>query len=488
MPSRTVSSALVVAVVATLTCGPVAAVTTSGSPGVVLTFGQAGLTEMIDALLPVLNKALGGTIPLPDMSLDEHVPVVGHVTLDLTGMSITGFQLPSLDATFAAPDQLHAAIAGLSVNVNVGFRWRKVHWPHLSDHGTLTADTSGGSINLVTSVTSVDGKPHLNVVTSTADFSDFTIHFSGKVAWLYNLIVDLFKNALKDAVNKAVSGAISNALDDSVNKALASLKMTTEIGGGKSRANLDYELVSVNATSSYMAVADLLGVTNNMTGAACPTQPKPLPSVSPVDPKSMIQIILADNFLDCFGWISFDNDAVHERIDHDALPGVLNTTAWVASIPGLAKQYPDMPMVMYMDLSAAPGYETHASGTGGVLNLGLNFSVDTAGQEVHTHRLGFDATLGMAADIKSVNDTSTLFFNLTTLAANVTALQSSVGPIDPSGLNTFLAIILPIVKDVLSGMLAKGIPLPGSPTGLGLINPHLTQGEGYIAVSADFKL
>jgi hypothetical protein len=68
-------------------------------------------------------------LSLPDQELHVDVPVIGHVTLDLSNIKITGFHIPSASIGLAPP----SAVTGLQVAMD--FHWRKDHWPHISDHG-----------------------------------------------------------------------------------------------------------------------------------------------------------------------------------------------------------------------------------------------------------------------------------------------------------------------------------------------------------------
>lgn len=459
------------------------------APALVVTLEQNGVNAIRDFALPIINGALAGTINLPDISQTVDVPVVGHVEIDLTSIAISGFQLPELNVGFAAPDEITTTAGGLTLDVNMDFHYRKVHWPHVSDHGTVSVKASGGSLDLAMSLTSVAGKPHLNVVSSSVDMSSFDIHFSGKVSWLYNFIVGLFKGTLKKAVDSAVNKEVSTVINDNANKALEAMKFNTHLGGGKSRADLNYALASVNASSSYIAIGDMLAITNNFTGTACPIAPAVLPVQNPVDPNNFVQILLASSFLNCFGWVSFDNDAVHERVDPSVVPGLLNSSAWAGIAPGLPKKVgPNVPLAVYIDLLKAPGISSTTEGTVAAADLSLNFSAVMKTGEQHTHRLGLHVDFGLGVTVANVNDTATLEFNVTTLDLNVTAIDSEVGPIDVSQVNGFFETILPLVRDLLDAVLAKGVPLPGAPSGLGFVNPHVSQGEGYIAISTDFKL
>ena len=73
--------------------------------------------------LPIINAALQD-LTLPDIDLDEHVPVVGHITLDLTNIKITGFDLPSAALTVSSPPHFTMDMSGEACARGVYMRWR----------------------------------------------------------------------------------------------------------------------------------------------------------------------------------------------------------------------------------------------------------------------------------------------------------------------------------------------------------------------------
>lgn len=118
---------------------------------------------------------------------------------------------------------------------------------------------------------------------------------------------------------------------------------------------------------------DLMSVSNNSTGAACPLSPHSLPSVTPGAAGSMLQLLLDDAFLNCVScvaprwstrctrtleltfrvrvarsWVATTNGAMAVTLTNANLPPQfplrLNTSDWAQLIPALAAKYPDRPM------------------------------------------------------------------------------------------------------------------------------------------------
>lgn len=462
------------------------------APGLRITVTQAGLTAAADAIVPILNKALAKPIVLPARTLSVKVPLLGTITVDLTSITISGLAVPALSLEALAPSGMNGAIGGLSIEVDVPFTWRQKDWPHIHGHNSVTAGGTGGNIAMAFEVSAGPaGKPHVTITSDSCSFAHFDIKVHGTGGWIFNVFLSLFNGVLKKAVDDAVSKAIATAVPDALNKALADMHTVTEIFGGVSRVDLNYGLQGVNSsTQQYLSLGDLLSITDNMTGVACPLPPAVLPVVAPKHPANHLQIMLADSFVSCLGWVQYANDALHLDLPHSALPTVLNTSFWNGVVPGLEKALPGAAMGVEVTLRSTPGIHTSvADGIVGAADVGLNFSVaeGATGHMVHSHSLDARFAFGASLAVTDHNNTATLMFNVTTLSLNMTGIDSSFGPMNTAGLDGMFAAVLPLVKDIINGLLAKGIPLPGAPTGAGAANVAVDMGEGYFAISFDLK-
>jgi hypothetical protein len=55
--------------------------------GLRVTFLQTGLQKLLDILLVVINTNFR-EMSIPDQHMDENVPIVGHITLDITNIKV----------------------------------------------------------------------------------------------------------------------------------------------------------------------------------------------------------------------------------------------------------------------------------------------------------------------------------------------------------------------------------------------------------------
>lgn len=369
------------------------------------------------------------------------------------------------------------------------FSWRQDGWPHIKGHNSVTAGGVGGDISMALAISAnAAGQPSVSMSSDSCSFSHFDIKVHGRGGWIFNIFLSLFNHELKDAVDKAVATAMKTEIPNVVNKALSEMKFVTTIFGGASRVDLDYGLHDVTSTAAAVSFGDLLSVKDHATGAACPLAPVALPEVSPLHPTNYLQIVLADDFVSCLGWVQYANKALQLQVPHSDMPNLLNTTFWKGSVPGLPAALPDAAMALDVTLHAAPGiHTTAAKGIVGSADLALDFSVEGAsGAQRHSHTLDASVSFGASVAIVDVGKTATLMFKVTELSLAFKELDSDFGPVNVAGLNGLLDIILPLIKDAIDGLLAKGIPLPGSPTGAGVKNPEVDMGNGYLAISFDF--
>ena len=143
---------------------------------------QRGLDKVRDIGVPLVNELLAAGAHLPDIHDDTHVPEpIGHITLDLTNITISKFHLSGAAVDFGAPSSAVVEFGPVAFVLSLDYKWRKVNSPHASDHGVVTATPKAGSTITTTQRFSVvDGQPHATVLSTKVHMS-FDIHFDGNV-------------------------------------------------------------------------------------------------------------------------------------------------------------------------------------------------------------------------------------------------------------------------------------------------------------------
>lgn len=455
---------------------------------------ESGVTKLRDILLPVLNKYLASGVKIPDQHIDTHVvEPLGHITLDLTNITISKFDLPSANLNFVPPSGVDVDFEGLTLSIAMNYKWRKVNSPHASDHGSLVAVPRGGVLKLDTSLSVTPaGLGLASVVSSTCAFASFDLTFSGKVSWLYDLLTGLFKDQLKTTIEKAVAGALSSAVTVNLDGALAKLPLSLGVGGGKSRLRVDTRCTDqtvLTTPATALGIGNVLGVGNGLTNATCPDTVliAKLPVLAPTgngSSNAMLQALVADAPINC----ALASDYANGALATHTLAG--NTSAWRLIIPALHKLYPDRPVRLDLKPMAAPNVSAVAGQ--GMVGVAVFQAVQSVvlenGTDVFTDSLRLDVDFGftLAVVTDSASGNATLTGNASGVTLAATVLVSDVGPIPKLGLGLVSKLLGPAAEALLNAVLAKGVPLPVAAFGVRLVEPAVEFYDRYFVVSTSF--
>jgi len=456
-----------------------------------LSFTQHGLNEVIELGTEVVYEALAGGVTLPDIHIDTHVAEpLGHITLDLTDIQITKFTKPVGALTLAAPASADLQLSDIQFELSCGYKWRKVHAPHASDHGTLTADPSSVVFSTSLAFAVTNGTASVAESGTSTDIGDFTIHFDGKVAWLYNLLVSLFGSTIKTSISNAITTAINKAIDVKLNDALAKIPSSVHLGGGKSEIDIGIFLSSIGVGTtplSYFAVSDASQYVDNKTMETCPHGPTAtLPFVVDDPGDAMLQLLVADNCFTCVLWVASNNGA----LDFTLPAG--NTSEWALLIPALAKDYPNHAVSIAMSPEGEPDMRcTAEDGVVGTIVFHANSSVvdPASGNSTYTHTLRFAVSLGVEMFIGPNNASEPSFIgNVTGLQMNTTVEDSAIGHIAELPLGALSAIVGPVIRGATNKVLNAGLPIPAiGPIDISSSQVN-AQHDGFFVLSGNMTL
>lgn len=454
---------------------------------------QSGVDKIKDILLPVLNNYMAKGVKIPDQHIDTHVAEpLGHITLDLTDITITKFNLPTADLDFVPPSGVNVDFSGLTMSISMNYKWRKVHSPHASDHGSIVAVPNGGALNLDTSLSVTPaGLGLATVKSSTCTFTSFDLTFSGKVSWLYDLLTGLFKDKLKDTIQTAIASALSKAVTVDLDGALAKLPLSLDVGGGKSRLHVDTRCTDqtvLTSPSTALGIGNVLGVGNGMTNATCPaTVPiAKLPVIAPTSGKAsaMLQALVADAPINC----ALASDDVNGALHFHMLAG--NTSAWKLIIPKLSKLYPDRPVRLDLTPMSVPNVSSVAGQgmVGSATFTTVQSVVLENGTLVFTDSLRLDIDFGFSLTVVTdpATGNATLTGNASGVEIKASVLVSKIGPIPTLGLGLVSKLLGPAAEALLNSLLAKGVPLPVSAVGIKLVEPQVEFFDHYFVISTSF--
>jgi len=359
-----------------------------------------------------------------------------------------------------------------------------------------------------------------------ASFASFDIHFDGKVAWLYNLLVDLLKSTLKDSIAKAIEEAVSKAIDTTLDAALAKIPLSLKVGGGKSATNFDCAFSSASVVSVAgppavtVGVAELpLNSTDLTTGLACPFGAAQLPAPGTDGTSKMLSIAFDTAPLQCAAWVSATNKAFDAQYQNSTAPAgfplPLYVGGWAQAVPGLAAKYPAAatPMAVNLTLAGAPVFQsTVAGGLEMIVGIGMPFSVLPAaaregatggsapslrgadfGVGVPVFTLNATATVDLEVSARNgsvVNGTMTgpvIAMNVTKLTLQLGEQWSGVGPVQLGELQLLIDVLAPLLQAGIDALFGPGIALPALGD-ISIVDPSVSYGAGYVVLSTDVSI
>jgi hypothetical protein len=485
-------------------------VTATPSSGFQATVTAAGVNKISSFVVPLIDDLVKNkTITLPNVHIDTHVAEpIGHITIDLTNIQISGLSLAALPVNVLPPSSFLLALDDLSLILNMDYKWRKVHWPHASDHGTVNVVPQDVTGSIAVGVVSNNSRPLLDNVKTSLTFGSFNIKFHGKVAWLYNLLMKTLKGKITDAISNAFSGLISKTVQK-MNANFSKMQVHKTIGGGKSKIIVDLSFIHADvkpvnssivksAQGNYMSFGLAMDVISSTTSKSCdyPEQAA-LPEQAPIGlgDTDLVQLVLGQRFFNCALEALNSQHALDFLLINEKLPpmlqsmGFLNTTKWCKSSPTLCQKYPNM--LMQMEGTPHVNPEVNCSKIQGCTlhyPLVLNTSVVNSGTNISSHvfTLGLDLAFGGNLHINNTGNV-TVLANVTSCKISVSVYDDPI-PVNAESIQSKANLISFLAKNLLNTVLKNGFPLPNAPGLIKLVDAQLAVEDGYLTIASSIEL
>lgn len=456
---------------------------------------QRGLDGLSTRVLETVNAKFANGFDLDDIHIDTHVAEpVGHITLDLTEIAVTAFHLQS--AMFGAPSSGAGSLAlnftGLQLALDFGYKWRKVNWPHGSDHGTVHATESRGNIGALLDIVP-DGKGPPSVSgTSLVTIGQFDFKFDGKIDWLYNVFTSAFHGVIKNSLVKKLNDLFNDAINVDFAQAVASLPTLISLGGGKSKVDIGTVINDFTVVPEPLAISGSASIdfTDDETGEACPEAPTSvIPMLAPRSADSMLQLLVADVVPSCLFWVWFRNGLFE-------VPRLVDGTTdapWGSILPPLKKKYPGMPVVLHLTPTFAPHFKSFSSrgfsGASAYKVTSYVASDNTSGATLtYTHTLDvslrFDVNMSVRTDANGHN--ATIIGKVGSLKMDASVSDSAIGRLPEFKLDLFTSAFSAAVRGIIDSVLEKGVQITGED--VVLENITVFPEDGFFTIATDFDL
>jgi len=202
--------------------------------------------------------------------------------------------------------------------------------------------------------------------------------------------------------------------------------------------------------------------------------------------EDMIQIFLSDFLATSGGYSEWQAGQLKQFITSNDIPNTspiqLNTTYFSDLIPPLYNKYPNTLMDLNVSVVSMPTVFFNTSGAFVTATAHCDTYVVINNSPVYAFTLEVITNLAGNANIKG----TTIYGDLTFLAASVSLYKSAIGQFSTSNLNDVVQLLISFVLPDINDKLANGFQLPIT-DGVALVSPSLTWGSRYLVVSTNVQ-
>ncbi len=445
-----------------------------------------GLKTIIDQVLPRVIAQIQGMV-LPNQSGNSGLFSWGVSNIKVQNLGMTG-------TTTSIQNGLGASIQGLSVRVtlNWNFGLRIFPWlPRGSGGATVTISSSnlGAVFAVGVQETPTGLKPLIKASSVTVNLTNVNISINGSIfSWFYNIIIGLFQGSIRNAIAASVRTSFISAVDLASATVLRTMDTLSPVDRW---GMIDLSLTNgANYVNQEIVLAFNGEVYPSNTKASDGAVPR---KAVPFTPSGrMMDLYMSDFVLNsgCHSWIKMGglNVVLNSATPNvNKLPVALQTNAWAAAAPALAKAYVNLPMEIQITTAGMP--EPRINALEGQLALSSSVqvivNVITGDKKVEAFAAQIDA--GAALTLRVDNRGGRGFFvpQIPSVKVSGSILRSSVGKLDIAGLLHIVDAALNIFAvPSVNQQLLNGFPLPGV-AGLSFVGTSFTIKPNYIAFASD---
>jgi len=406
-------------------------------PGFQATLGQAGFQTTIDHFLPPLVAKIQG-LHLPDIngkqsSFEYHV----------TNIRIT--QCTYKSAVVGLKNHLSFDLNNLHVHIALNWKYRESIWPHIPN-GSGGADVDANNVHIgvaLSATVTPSGRITLKADSVAANLNSVSIKTHGSLfSWLYNIIIDLFKNTLKSAAEKALHDALGSAITVQANNILATFPFVIPLD---STADLDYHLTGppIYPEQRY--------IQQDFVGAIMPKggSPPNLPrhGIAQYRSGKMVDLVADQYFFDSaidtyhraglFNWLITPANLPSNS------PIKLNTSDFAILFPLLFQKYPNRAMQVHIVAVTKPTLSFSSDVQKIDVPLTATVLIDSNGQGNFTQAFVLQVSAGGSLEA-SIKQTS-IFLKVDTLVFSLKVISSNIGPFDENIFDLLVNVAINLV-------------------------------------------
>ncbi|KAK1439783.1 hypothetical protein QVD17_05603 [Tagetes erecta] len=290
--------------------------------------------------------------PIPKFESSVHIPVIGEVRILLSDVNI--HQL-NVGVSKVIPGSDGVAISGSDVACDLDMRWHYSYGSSIfpisiSDSGTSNIQVHGMEMMVRVGLDTRKGYVKLSTNECNCHIDDITIHLDGGASWLYQAILDAFKEEIVSTVENTITYVLRTELSNlgSLLERLPKLLPVDDV------ASLNVTFVNnplLTGTSIGFEISGLFVENKTDTHSF---RNSLQPPVHCSDPSKMIGIALDEAVFISALALYYNAMFMHWIVDKLPEQSLLNTAGWRFIVPELYRKYPNDNMILNLSLSDPP--------------------------------------------------------------------------------------------------------------------------------------
>ncbi|XP_061112646.1 bactericidal permeability-increasing protein isoform X1 [Conger conger] len=444
-------------------------------PGVKAVLSEKGLQFATQVGTEWLQDYILRT-PIPDISGDISLSLLGCVHYTLNSMSVSRLNLPLPSVGFSEGKGLQVGLSGL--NMAVKGKWNTRYHIIRRDSGTFRLGLFNMGVALLLQVGSDDqGHPTISSLQCDASIESTDILFHGGASWILQLFVESFKGQIHAKVQQMICPGIERNIQV-LERYLQAMNVSFQVN---SDLLLDLPLTSPPVIEASDISVDLKGeFYSTHTHAEPPFAAGPL-ELPPQD-RFMLLLGVSEFCLNSASFAYLSAGQLQMNITNNTFPGFpFNTTSFGKFIPQLPEKFPDMLMLFHVYASDAPTVSFLPDNATARLSASAKaYAIRPDQSLAPLFRLDLSADFSGRFLVKDGKLHGSLMLNNLSLAVGAT----EVGPFETGPLQNVLVVATRMMLQKVNANLTAGICIPAIP-GTQWSNTVLKVNKGFVAIATD---
>ncbi|KAK9056788.1 hypothetical protein SSX86_024151 [Deinandra increscens subsp. villosa] len=452
--------------------------TTSDQSFISVLITQNGL-DFIKNLL--ITKTVPKITPSPLSQIDRAitVPVIGNVHVVLSDISIYRF---NVGLSQVMPRANGVTISGSEVTCDLSMKWHyscgSSPFPiSVSDSGTASIEVDGMEMVVTLGLDIREGSLKLSTIECNCHIHDISVDLDGGASWLYQGILDAFREEIVSTVEKAITKILKIEISK-LESLLQSLPKQIPVDD---LASLNVTLVNnpfLSDTSLGFEINGLFIENKTYTRSYGNSLQPP---VHCLDPSKMIGMAIDEAVFKSAFALYYNAMFMHWTVDKLPEQSLLNTAGWRFIVPELYRKYPNDNMNLNLSLSEPPAVQISLQKIDAVIYADLIINV-----------LEADNTIPVVCISLVITGTSSVQITGNNLAAHL-KMDDFTMSLKWSKIGTLhMFLIQPVVWTIVetvflpyvNARIGIGFPLPII-SGFMLRNAEITTSDSRITVCSD---